>query len=94
MPWLARTIWSHSIGTTNCCMAAGPTNEGRAPLYRRRGRRWGWSHLPGSVPDCDDTPGALLAVRALAGDDGPQQIDQFVQSSVRKISFVQSRATS
>ena len=26
---------------------------------------WGWSHLPGSVPDCDDTPGALLALRHL-----------------------------
>src|SRR5262249_50079555 len=23
---------------------------------------WGWSHLPGSVPDCDDTPGAMLAL--------------------------------
>jgi squalene-hopene/tetraprenyl-beta-curcumene cyclase len=23
---------------------------------------WGWSHLPGSVPDADDTPGALLAL--------------------------------
>jgi squalene-hopene/tetraprenyl-beta-curcumene cyclase len=23
---------------------------------------WGWSHLPGSVPDCDDTPGATLAL--------------------------------
>lgn len=23
---------------------------------------WGWSDEPGSVPDCDDTPGALLAV--------------------------------
>jgi squalene-hopene/tetraprenyl-beta-curcumene cyclase len=23
---------------------------------------WGWSHSPGSVPDCDDTPGALLAL--------------------------------
>jgi squalene-hopene/tetraprenyl-beta-curcumene cyclase len=22
---------------------------------------WGWSHCPGSVPDCDDTPGAVLA---------------------------------
>ncbi len=27
---------------------------------------WGWSHLPGSVPDCDDTPGATLAVCNLA----------------------------
>jgi squalene-hopene/tetraprenyl-beta-curcumene cyclase len=23
---------------------------------------WGWSHCPGSVPDCDDTPGAMLAL--------------------------------
>ena len=23
---------------------------------------WGWSDSPGSVPDCDDTPGALLAL--------------------------------
>ncbi|HJZ94349.1 MAG TPA: prenyltransferase/squalene oxidase repeat-containing protein [Gemmataceae bacterium] len=26
---------------------------------------WGWSHLPGSVPDCDDTPGATIALIAL-----------------------------
>ncbi len=26
---------------------------------------WGWSDEPGSVPDCDDTPGALIAVRNL-----------------------------
>jgi squalene-hopene/tetraprenyl-beta-curcumene cyclase len=34
---------------------------------------WAWTDLAGGVPDCDDTPGALLAVRALvqhaAGDD-------------------------
>jgi squalene-hopene/tetraprenyl-beta-curcumene cyclase len=28
---------------------------------------WGWSHLPGSVPDCDDSPGALIAQRHLLG---------------------------
>lgn len=28
---------------------------------------WGWSDRPGSVPDCDDTPGAVLAVRQLNG---------------------------
>jgi prenyltransferase beta subunit len=28
---------------------------------------WGWSHCPGSVPDCDDTPGAVLAVEVLGG---------------------------
>lgn len=26
---------------------------------------WGWSDEPGSVPDCDDTPGAMIAVRNL-----------------------------
>jgi squalene-hopene/tetraprenyl-beta-curcumene cyclase len=26
---------------------------------------WGWSHCPGSVPDCDDTPGAVIALRNL-----------------------------
>lgn len=33
---------------------------------------WGWSHLSGSVPDADDTSGALLAVSAIghAGDTG------------------------
>jgi squalene-hopene/tetraprenyl-beta-curcumene cyclase len=25
---------------------------------------WGWSNLPGAVPDADDTPGALLALAA------------------------------
>jgi squalene-hopene/tetraprenyl-beta-curcumene cyclase len=30
---------------------------------------FGWSHLPGSVPDCDDTPGATLALDRLAGGD-------------------------
>jgi squalene-hopene/tetraprenyl-beta-curcumene cyclase len=27
---------------------------------------WGWTPLPGSVPDADDTPGAILALRHLA----------------------------
>src|SRR6185312_8664340 len=26
---------------------------------------WAWTDLPGGVPDCDDTPGALLAVSHL-----------------------------
>jgi squalene-hopene/tetraprenyl-beta-curcumene cyclase len=29
---------------------------------------WGWTNLPGSVPDMDDTPGALVALRQLAGN--------------------------
>ncbi|HEV3386368.1 MAG TPA: prenyltransferase/squalene oxidase repeat-containing protein, partial [Gemmata sp.] len=27
---------------------------------------WAWTDLPGGVPDCDDTPGALLAIRYLS----------------------------
>lgn len=34
---------------------------------------WGWSHLPGSVPDCDDTPGAVLAIRNI--DPSPIRSD-------------------
>ncbi len=30
---------------------------------------WAWTDLPGGVPDCDDTPGAVLAVWALEDQD-------------------------
>ena len=30
---------------------------------------WGWTHLPGSVPDADDTAGALLALSRLPLND-------------------------
>ena len=30
---------------------------------------WGWSHLPGSVPDVDDTASAILALAALGGSE-------------------------
>jgi squalene-hopene/tetraprenyl-beta-curcumene cyclase len=30
---------------------------------------WGWTHLSGSVPDADDTPAALLALKSLGGGD-------------------------
>lgn len=29
---------------------------------------WGWTHLPGGVPDADDTAGSLLALATLGGD--------------------------
>jgi len=52
---------------------------------------WGWSHLPGSVPDCDDTPGALLAVRALSGPDAPKQVDEDVRTTVGDVRLTQTR---
>ena len=34
---------------------------------------WSWTNLPGGVPDGDDTPGALLALRDLDPDDQTRQ---------------------
>ena len=31
---------------------------------------WGWSDEPGSVPDCDDTPGTILAISNLTSQGG------------------------
>ncbi len=36
---------------------------------------WAWTDLPGGVPDCDDTPGALLALRHLAGPEVNDAMD-------------------
>jgi squalene-hopene/tetraprenyl-beta-curcumene cyclase len=33
---------------------------------------WGWTDLPGSVPDADDTPGALLALFRLCHEPAPR----------------------
>jgi squalene-hopene/tetraprenyl-beta-curcumene cyclase len=30
---------------------------------------WAWTDLPGGVPDCDDTPGAMLAIRNMQGEE-------------------------
>ena len=38
---------------------------------------WGWTSYPGSVPDCDDTPGTILALLALN-----QHYPQLIQESV------------
>jgi len=37
------------------------------PYTGARPGGWGWTHLPGRVPDVDDTSGALLALAALGG---------------------------
>ena len=36
---------------------------------------WGWSNLSGAVPDCDDTPAALLAIDAIRRSDNFSVID-------------------
>lgn len=34
---------------------------------------WGWTHLPGGVPDADDTAGAIIALSLLGEDQGIAQ---------------------
>ncbi len=49
------------------------------PFTRAAPGGWGWTDLPGAVPDSDDTAGALLALRimrASAGADNRPRIDQ------------------
>jgi squalene-hopene/tetraprenyl-beta-curcumene cyclase len=45
---------------------------------------WGWSHLPGSVPDCDDTPGAILALSHLG------KLDPSVGNGIRWMADLQN----
>jgi squalene-hopene/tetraprenyl-beta-curcumene cyclase len=40
---------------------------------------WAWTDLPGGVPDCDDSPGALLAIQHLAGPGAAAGIEGLVR---------------
>jgi squalene-hopene/tetraprenyl-beta-curcumene cyclase len=42
---------------------------------------WAWTPLPGGVPDADDTPGALLAIRHLAGPG----VDAATEKALRRV---------
>jgi squalene-hopene/tetraprenyl-beta-curcumene cyclase len=47
-------------------------NQGEHPFTHAAPGGWAWTDLPGGVPDADDTPGALLALRHLgAGREIP-----------------------
>ncbi len=63
---------------------------------------WGWSDEPGSVPDCDDTPGAVLAIHSLLGESsrsvmektvleqfGPTTLNQLDQGASHSIASVE-----
>jgi squalene-hopene/tetraprenyl-beta-curcumene cyclase len=41
---------------------------------------WGWTHLPGGVPDVDDTSGAILAIAAI---DAEEQFRPNIDAGVR-----------
>lgn len=44
----------------------------RHPFNQARPGGWGWTHFSGSVPDGDDTPGALLALLQLYEGTAPE----------------------
>ena len=44
---------------------------------------WGWSDLSGAVPDADDTPGAMLALRKMV-DANPSWLDQELEQKISK----------
>jgi squalene-hopene/tetraprenyl-beta-curcumene cyclase len=66
----------------------------RHPFTGADPHAWGWSHLPGSVPDCDDTPGALLALahlRPTLGDPSlRERIDRALESGLRWVENLQN----
>merc|ERR1712023_458599 len=49
----------------------GCQNLDRHPFTGAKPGGWGWSDLSGAVPDADDTPGALLALRYWADYANP-----------------------
>src|SRR5262249_18921532 len=49
---------------------------------------WGWTHLPGSVPDADDTAGVMLARRSLIPD---YQGDEYCYSGLVWLLRLQNR---
>jgi squalene-hopene/tetraprenyl-beta-curcumene cyclase len=53
---------------------------------------WGWTDLPGSVPDSDDTPGALLALAHLrANSNRADEIDVAAHNGLRWLCSLQNR---
>ena len=52
---------------------------------------WAWTNLPGGVPDADDTAGALLALRHLAGPQPTAEVEAAARAGVRWLLGVQNR---
>ncbi len=50
---------------------------------------WGWTHFSGSVPDGDDTPGAILALLAL-NQDNPVQVKEAVMNGCNWLRMLQN----
>ncbi len=52
---------------------------------------WAWTDLPGGVPDADDTPGAMLAIRSLGWSEAREQVQPPIENGVRWLVNLQNR---
>lgn len=52
---------------------------------------WAWTDLPGGVPDADDTPGALLALRTLDGEQPERATSEAAKLGVGWLLDLQNR---
>ncbi|MEZ6096539.1 MAG: prenyltransferase/squalene oxidase repeat-containing protein [Pirellulaceae bacterium] len=54
----------------------------RHPFTNAAPGGWGWTNLTGAVPDADDTPGALLAIKAISQNVvWPPEVNQRIERS-------------
>ena len=71
------SIWNTTMAVAALDGGEGATRDWLIARQRRTAHPytgaapggWGWSHLPGSVPDVDDTAGALVALAVLPPSD-------------------------
>jgi squalene-hopene/tetraprenyl-beta-curcumene cyclase len=71
-------------------------NVERHPFTGARPGGWGWSDLSGAVPDADDTPGALLALRHWVDVAKPdpatqERIEQAARAGIEWLLALQNR---
>jgi len=62
-----REVLSPKVRSRLLIWLLGQQNRSVHPYTHAAAGGWGWTDLPGAVPDTDDTAGALLAIHHLAG---------------------------
>jgi len=63
----------------------------RHPYTDSKPGGWAWTDLPGGVPDADDTPGALLALRGLGPATPDQRLLESIELGIRWLLDLQNR---